>query len=290
MPTARCRVGSQPTRKAPMRTRLTPPALRRAFAAAARLAAAAPATAAARDDLCVGTRPGCFATVQAALETASDGDTIRIRPGTFAGGVVIDKSITIEGSGPRETVIAGGGPVVTIGEFGAAEEPTVSISGVTIPGGQTTGGPIPDLERQVANGGGVFIPPAAGFGPGATVTISDSLISDNRVAPGQSAPVGPPCPGDRACEFALAEGGGIDSFGALTLEDTTVSENSAGAATGLQDASSDGAGGGIASNGRLTLVDSAVVGNHASATAPNGRFGEGGGIWSSGPATTMRGG
>jgi hypothetical protein len=276
--------------EASMRIRPSSPAFRLVVTTATLLAAAGPGTASARGDLCVGAEAGCFATVQPAVDAARDGDTIRLRPGTFAGGVIVDKSVTIDGSGARETVIAGGGPVVTIGEFGAAEEPTVSISGVTITGGRTTGGPIPDFERQIANGGGVFVPPGADNAPGATVTISDSLITDNRVSPGQSAPVGPPCPGDRACEFALAEGGGIDSFGALTLEDTTVSANSAGAATGLPDASSDGAGGGIASQGPLTLVDSAVVGNHASATAPNGRFGEGGGIWSAGPETTMRGG
>src|SRR3954452_18856721 len=253
--------------------------------------AAAPVAAAhGAHSLCVGHVPGCFHTIQAAVDAAHDGDTIRIGRGTFAGGVVITKSVRIEGAGADATAISGGGPVVTVGDFFAAEQPTVAIRRVTITGGRTTGGPIPNLQRQVANGGGVFIPPSADFGPGATVTISDSLISDNRVAPGQSAPVGPPCPGDRACEFALAEGGGIDSFGPLTLEDTTVSANSAGAATGLPDASSDGVGGGIASNGPLTLVDSAVVGNHVSATAPNGRFGEGGGIWSAGPETTMRGG
>jgi hypothetical protein len=69
-----------------------------------------------------------------------------------------------------------------------------------------------------------------------------------------------------------------------------VSNNSAGVSTGLPDASSDAVGGGIASNGTLTLIDSSVVGNHSSATAPNGRFGEGGGIEANGPATTMRGG
>lgn len=272
-----------------MRTRLTRPALRRAFATAALLAAAAPATAAARDHVCVGTRPGCFATVQAALDAARDGDTIRIRPGTFAGGVVIDKSITIKGSGARATVISGGGPVVTIGEFGATEQPTVAISGVTITAGRTTASPLPGAEQFIAFGGGVFIPPSTDFGPGATVTISDSLITDNRVVPGESTPAGPPC----NCEFALAEGGGISTFGALTLKHTTVSANSAGAVTGLPDASSDGVGGGIAAQGPapLTLIDSSVVGNHASATAPNGRFGAGGGIWTANAAdVTMRGG
>src|SRR3954469_9917345 len=142
-----------------MRTRLTHPALRRALVTTALLAAAAaaPSTAAARADLCVGARPDCFATVQHAVDAAHDGDTIRLGAGTFAGGVVITKSVTLEGAGADATVISGGGPVVTVGEFFAAEQPTVSIRRVTITGGRTTAGPIPNFQRQVANGGGVFI-------------------------------------------------------------------------------------------------------------------------------------
>src|SRR3954469_71139 len=142
-----------------MRIRPTSPALRLALATATLLAAAGPGTASARGDVCVGAEAGCFATVQAAVDAARAGGTIRLRPGTFAGGVIVDKSVTIDGSGARETVIAGGGPVVTIGEFGAAEEPTVSISGVTITGGRTTGGPLPDFGGPHTNGGGAVHPP-----------------------------------------------------------------------------------------------------------------------------------
>ena len=37
-------------------------------------------------DICVGSKPGCFATIQAAVDAAQDGDTIRIGAGTFTGG------------------------------------------------------------------------------------------------------------------------------------------------------------------------------------------------------------
>ena len=38
-------------------------------------------------ELCVGgPQPGCHATIQAAVDAAQDGDTIRVGPGTFAGG------------------------------------------------------------------------------------------------------------------------------------------------------------------------------------------------------------
>src|SRR5581483_5457893 len=63
--------------------------------------------------LCVGTQPGCYATLQAAVDAAGDGDTITIARGTFAGGVSITKSLTIAGSGVGQTIIKGGGPVLT---------------------------------------------------------------------------------------------------------------------------------------------------------------------------------
>ena len=138
--------------------------------------------------LCVGNRPGCFATIQAALDAAPDGATIRILAGTFSGGITIEKSVQLEGAGAARTIVRGGGPVLTIGVGGAATEPTVSISGLMITGGVNTG------DGTVAFGGGILIPRAAGGGTGATVTITDSAIVGNRATPTVAAPIGPPCP------------------------------------------------------------------------------------------------
>src|SRR5438552_6047576 len=96
--------------------------------------AASPLSAA---NVCVGGTPKCFPTLQAAVDAAHDGDTIKLGPGTFAGGVTIDVSVELEGAGAESTIINGGGPVLTIGTFGASSEPTVSIEGVTIRGGAT---------------------------------------------------------------------------------------------------------------------------------------------------------
>src|SRR6266513_2955853 len=89
----------------------------------------------AANGLCVGSKAGCFATIQAAVNAAHDGDTITIAPGTFAGGVAIDVSVDIRGAGPGATIISGGGPVLTLGRELAPTEPTISISSVTITGG-----------------------------------------------------------------------------------------------------------------------------------------------------------
>src|SRR5436190_12514454 len=46
--------------------------------------------------LCVG-GPHCYATVQAALNAAHDGDTVRVGAGTFAGGITITRSVNLVG-------------------------------------------------------------------------------------------------------------------------------------------------------------------------------------------------
>jgi hypothetical protein len=231
--------------------------------------------------ICVGQAAGCHHTIRSALNAAHDGDRIAIRPGTYAGGVTITKSVRLVGAGAGATVISGGGPVVTVGTFLGATEPTVSIAGVTITGGRTSSTPTdvdPGGVDFIARGGGVFVPPAADFAPGATVTIDRSVVSGNRAAPSASIrPAegqGPACP-DGRCPFAAAEGGGIDTWGSMTVTHTLVSGNTvAGPVT------SDADGAGIwTANGDLVVADSALVGNRAVAVAPNGRFAEGGGVF-----------
>ena len=138
--------------------------------------------------------------------------------------------------------------MLQIGEFFGASEPTVSISGVTIAGGATSSSPQADLFFGVpgvwAIGGGVYIPPDDGFNPGATVTITDSAISDNTASPtatfvDPSNPMWPVCPSG-FCPFAGASGGGIASDGRLTLTRVTVSDNRA-----IGPVASDADGGGI---------------------------------------------
>lgn len=234
--------------------------------------AAASATAAA-SDLCVGGTPGCFATIQEAVDAAGDGDTIHVGPGTFAGAITILKSVDLVGVSAGATRIEGGGPVITIGEF-MGPQPTVSISRVTITGGMV------DTEG-VAAGGGVSIPfPGPGL-PIATVSISDSVIAGNRVSPSGLFEPGEFC-GPTPC--AVAWGGGIDSSGNLTLTNTRVTDNVAGSTETDASAATFAEGGGIRSHpgATLTLVHSVVSGNRAATNPPNGQFAYGGGIGADG--------
>jgi hypothetical protein len=248
--------------------------------AAALVAAAAASTSAARaaNTLCVGGKPGCYPTIQAAVNAAHDGDTILIAPGTFAGGVTIDVSVNLIGAGSNKTIIQGGGPVLTIGQQDAPNAPTVVIRGVTITGGLNNSVP----DTVVSQGGGVWIPRAAGFTTGATVTIADSLISGNRVTPQTTVLPGDFCPGPLPCAFA--SGGGIDNSGTLTVTDTRISDNLSGGAGSV---TLGATGGGIEnqSPGTLVLRRSFVTGNRAVVTAPNGVFTRAGGIDNFGAAT-----
>ena len=49
--------------------------------------------------ICVGSQNGCYATIQTAVDAAQNGDTIAVLPGTYAGGIVIDKSLHLQGIG-----------------------------------------------------------------------------------------------------------------------------------------------------------------------------------------------
>jgi hypothetical protein len=238
--------------------------------------AAAPAHAGRRDHLCVGDGRGCYTSVQAAVDAASNGATIEIGRGMFKGGITIVKSLTVVGSGARSTTIRGGGPVITIGRYFAPTEPVVTVAGVTVTGGVTRTSALSQQRFGDAGvfalGGGIEIPPSADFGPGATVTVRDSVIAGNAARPSASVPSGMSC--GAACPFALAAGAGIDSWGRLTIVDSTIADNVSGG-PGTSDAD---AGGINSAQGGLTLKRTVVARNRSFAVAPYGRFAEGGGI------------
>jgi hypothetical protein len=228
---------------------------------------------------------GCaFSQIGPAVAAAKNGDTIAVAAGTYQGGITIDVSVNLTGAGPARTIISGGGPVITIGQIFAASEPTVSIDGVTITGGSTRSSPesVPCTGKEGvwAAGGGIEVPPSTDFsggacndfGGGATVTISNSVITGNRVAPSDTLSGRFPSPA------AWAFGGGIDTSGSLTLANTTVSDNHIGSASGLSELARFAEGGGIFSGrGDMTISNSSISGNQA-AVSPHGVIADAGGI------------
>jgi hypothetical protein len=242
---------------------------------------------------------GCaFKQIAPAITAASPGDTIQVAAGTYDGGFTIDKTLKLVGAGPGRTTISGGGPVITIGQIFAASEPTVSIGGVTITGGVTRSSPesVPCAGKEGvwAAGGGIEVPPGTepggacdrnDFGGGATVTISNSVITGNLVAPSDTVPYAP-CNG---CPAAWAFGGGIDTSGSLTLASTTVSDNPIGSASGLSGLARFAEGAGIFSGiGDMTITNSIVSGNRAAVTG-HGVIADAGGIVSNGTFSMSNG-
>ena len=260
--------------------------------------AAASAVPAQAGERCVGHSPGCSPTLQGALDAAHAGDTIHIGPGRFAGGATITKSVTLGGAGRHRTRLAGGGPVLTIGEIFDATPPTVGIRDLTITGGRTTSSPQSDAffgrPGVFALGGGIEIPPGpqldepGRFVPGANVTLTRVAVTGNRVFATASLPGGEDCGGTN-CEFALAAGGGIENSGNLAIVDSSISGNHVGALSGPGASASDAQGGGVqSSQGTLTIVRSRIDDNDALAGARIGRFADGGGIFSAQSPTFIR--
>jgi hypothetical protein len=254
-------------------------------AALATMAGAGPAAAA---NLTVCSSGCSFTQIAPAVAAANDGDTISIGPGTYTGGFTIDVSVKLVGAGPDHTIISGGGPVITIGQIFAASEPTVSIDGVTITGGVTRSSPesVPCTGKEGvwAAGGGIEVPPstesggpcsADDFGGGAAVTITNSIITGNLVAPSDVNFFG----------GAWAFGGGIDTSGSLTLANTIVRDNRIGSASGLSGFAGVAEGGGIFSaRGDVTITNTTISGNQAAAS-PHGRIADAAGIASGGTFT-----
>ena len=114
---------------------------------------------------------GCaFSELAPALEAARHGDTISLSEGRYAGGVIIDTSVTLKGAGASTTTIEGGGPVIQVGMFGAATSPTVTIEDLKIAGGVTRTTQEADeagLPGAEARGGGLMIPAGEDQGLGA---------------------------------------------------------------------------------------------------------------------------
>lgn len=208
--------------------------------------------------LCVepGGTDGCFSTIQAAVDAATDGDTVNVVVGTYSENIIITKDLTLLGGfddttlasrTPRSSVIDGGGLGVVVKVTGGA---VVTLDGFTVTGGNGT--------DNNGSGGGIFVDTAS-------VTIADNLIEDN-VASNNPALRG--------------DGGGIYAItSTVVISGNTIQFNTAYSAT---TGSRAGAGGGIAL-GRATeatIINNEILSNTAAylTASSTSAWGFGGGI------------
>jgi hypothetical protein len=213
---------------------------------------------------------GCpFATIQAAVDAAADGDTIKIKKGAYVENVVLtDKSLTLQGAGALATVVDGGGvgrAFTITGTFGVTR---VKLADLTITGGQT-----PDLGGGISCGSAELTVTDAsivhnatqGLGGGlytncAKTTLVRTLVTENRSdGPGNfdggggiaaiSGVTLKLANSTVAVNHAVTDGGGIlGREASIVVEYGTIAANRAGRF-----------GGGISIDGELTLAASTVV-------------------------------
>jgi hypothetical protein len=135
--------------------------------------------------------PGDAATIQSGINAASNGDAVRVAPGTYVENINFNgKAIEVIGTGgPQVTTINGGaaGPVVT---FSSGEPAQTMLSGFTITGGTNT--------SRDGFGGGIVI-------EGASPTILGNVITGN---------------------VACNGGGGILAAGSPVIQSNTITNNS----------------------------------------------------------------
>jgi nitrous oxidase accessory protein len=74
------------------------------------------------------TVPDDYSTIQAAIAKASGGDTVFVRSGSYPGGIVIDKPISLRGEGANKTTIVGGATASDLGVTSVALRKTPETS------------------------------------------------------------------------------------------------------------------------------------------------------------------
>jgi hypothetical protein len=104
---------------------------------------------------------GGFATIQAAIDAASDGDTIFVAAGTYAESLIVNKAVTLRGDpGSSEAGTGSSAPQLTGGAAFSLATISIEAEGVTIAG------------FDVTNATGPY---------GIHVKAGDAVVSDNRV-------------------------------------------------------------------------------------------------------------
>jgi len=197
--------------------------------------------------------PGAYATIQAAIDASSNGDTVLVAPGTYFENVSFKgKLITVQSAqGPSITTIDGGG-IAPVVNFSNAETTAAVLQGFTLQHGNApfaygyegAGVHITGSSPTIL-GNVITANTACGDGTGISVAFASPVIRDNTIT-GNFKQVG--CSGQGGGGIfvrgaASAQiihntitnntsdfGGGIDLFasGTPTLLNNTISNNTAG--------------------------------------------------------------
>ena len=212
-----------------------------------------------------GSNPSCdntagtpYCSLQSAINAASPGDTILVSNGTYAGEIVVNKPLTIQGAGntklagsaDQRAVFVQAGHAVTLQDViilngdkdiggGILNEGTLTIVDSTIVSNTANG----NLTDTTGRGGAIY--------NAATVTLVRCVVEYNRAV------------GDYNFGYA-ARGGAIfcTANATLIISNSAIRNNTAERTSnsGIRDGV-DGYGGGIYADGYTLLADSTVSGN-----------------------------
>ena len=225
-----------------------------------------------------GANPSCdntagtpYCSLQSAINAASPGDTIIVSNGTYLGEIVVNKALTIQGSGAtklagsadQRAMFVQAGHAVTLQNViimngdkdiggGILNEGNLTIVDSTLVSNTANG----NLTQVTGRGGAIY--------NAATVTLVRCVVDRNRAV------------GDYSYGYA-ARGGAIygTSNATLIVSNSVIRNNTAerNGNPGIRDGV-DGYGGGICAEGNTLIVDSTVSGN-ASCGSYGWRYGGG---------------
>jgi nitrous oxidase accessory protein NosD len=109
---------------------------------------------------------GCKTTISAAVAAAAAGDTIQVAPGTYKEGVIVNKSLALQGAGDHVTIIDATGLPNGIFIDGTATSPSAGVTDVAISG----------FTVKNANFEGILAASASG------VTITHNHVTKNNLS------------------------------------------------------------------------------------------------------------
>ncbi len=192
----------------------------------------------------------------------------------------LDNNIDLDGPGASDLTVQRDPGATPFSVFRVDSGVTVSLSGMTISGGNAVDGGGLDNSGTLTVSGSTFTGnvaadgSSASFGGGlanfGTAMVTDSTFIGNSAGSGNPSGFGSGLYGN------YGYGGGLYNAGTLTVTDSTFHSNSAG--IGSIDNLDYGIGGGLANFGTATVTDSTFSNNSSS-------FGFGGGVYNGGTAT-----